>query len=616
VSTDANREKASRRARDVLASAPTSRLAEAAALVAVLGALVVYVAPTLGAPLLEKHAFRQTQTAWTARVFHEDGIDLLHPKLPILGAPFEVPFEFPLYQAVAALAMDLGVPEDKALRATCLLFFALTAVLLWGLVRYVAGPVSGIAAAAAFTFTPMSLVWSRTSMIEYTATAGAVGFAFALVVWRDRRHPLFLALGMAAGLMGMLVKPTTAVFWILPALAYRPRRQADHHRRRWRLDPWLVVGVAVPLLAAVLWTRHADAIKAASPFTEPLTGWNLRRWNFGWTRQRIDPDLWWVILKRVGPNLLGLFGILLIPAAVAAWRSPQRRFWLAVAGAGVLPVLVFMNLYFVHDYYLIGVSPAIAALVGLGAGWIWSVGRRRSLAVALPLAALFLVWGTLELGRGYWLRIHGGEEDPQVLPLASEIRAHTGAGDLVAIVGLDWSPAVLYYAHRRGHMVTAWSQDVAFDLIHRDGYRYLLMADAAHDDLAFMGRWRWVSALGRHLYGLADTAAALPRADVVSTDPAPGLSARLGRASSLPASPESIRCGVATPVRTGADGTWILLDDPAPGARVFVGARAPVPARGAVFVSPRLAAGGIVMVGCSGAERLAVRRVIAAPERR
>ena len=64
--------------------------------------------PTLGAPLLDRHPFRQTQTAFTARIFHEQGIDLLHPKLPILGAPWEVPFEFPLFQAVAAVVMDVG----------------------------------------------------------------------------------------------------------------------------------------------------------------------------------------------------------------------------------------------------------------------------------------------------------------------------------------------------------------------------------------------------------------------------------------------------------------------------------------------------------------------------
>ena len=192
---------------------------------------VGYVAPTLSAPLLEAHPFRQTQTAWTAREFHEGGFDLLHPKLPVFGEPFEAPFEFPLYQALAALPMELGLAEDTALRLTSLVCFVLTALLIWGLVRYVAGPVSGVAALVAFVFTPLALLWSRTSMIEYLATAGAVGFAFALVLWRDRRRPVFVALALAAGLVGMLVKPTTAVFWILPALLYRPRAKSADARR-------------------------------------------------------------------------------------------------------------------------------------------------------------------------------------------------------------------------------------------------------------------------------------------------------------------------------------------------------------------------------------------------
>ena len=177
------------------------------------------------------HAFRQTQTAWTAREFHEGGFDLLHPKLPVFGEPFEVPFEFPLFQALAALPMELGLAEDTSLRLTSLLCFVLTALLLWGLVRYIAGPVGGVAALVAFVFTPLALLWSRTSMIEYLATAGAVGFAFALVLWRDRRRPVFLALALAAGLVGMLVKPTTAVFWILPALLYRPQARSAVARR-------------------------------------------------------------------------------------------------------------------------------------------------------------------------------------------------------------------------------------------------------------------------------------------------------------------------------------------------------------------------------------------------
>jgi 4-amino-4-deoxy-L-arabinose transferase-like glycosyltransferase len=596
--------------RRLLSSPRAARVAEVVAVLAVLAALVVYVAPTLGAPLLEKHAFRQTQTAWTAREFHERGIDLLHPKLPVLGAPFEVPFEFPLFQALATVPMDLGVAEDTALRLTCLICFVLTALLLWGLVRYVAGPVSGIGAVVAFAFTPLALVWSRTSMIEYLATAGAVGFAFALVRWRDRRHPLLLATAIAAGLVGMLVKPTTAVFWILPALAYHPRARADSRQRR-RVDPWLALAIVLPLVAGALWTRHADAIKAASPQTEWLTGWSLRQWNFGTLGQRLDPHAWRLVFQQDVVNVLGRYALLLVPAAIAVWRSPQRLFWLAVASAAVLPPLVFTNLYVVHDYYAVALSPAAAAIVGLGAGWVWSIVRPRWLVALLPCAMLFLAWGTLEHGRGYWLRIHGGYDDPQVMPLAAEIDAGTASEDLVATVGLDWSPAVLYYARRRGDMVTGQAQDAALDAIRKDGYRYMLLADPP-DELGFLARWDWVGALGPHLYGIAESAARLPRADFVSTsDPRP--IARLDREPSVPDTPDTLTCGVGTRVRGGREGTWLLISDPAPVAWLSVGGLAPLPARDAVFVAPALEENGTIVVTCSGARSLTVRRVVDAP---
>ena len=128
--------------------------------------------------------------------------------------------------------------------------------------------VSAVAALVAFVLTPFSLVWGRASLIEYLATAGAVGFAWATIVWRERGRPLPGALALVAGLVGMLVKPTTAVFWIAPALAYRPGDPRAAPRRRIRSGPRLVF---VPTRRDVLWTRHADAIKAASPTTAWLT---------------------------------------------------------------------------------------------------------------------------------------------------------------------------------------------------------------------------------------------------------------------------------------------------------------------------------------------------------
>jgi len=589
-------------------------LAEALAVVAVLSALVTYVAPTLDLPLLEKHAFRQTQTAYTARVFHEDGIDLLHPKLPVFGEPFEAPFEFPLFQALASVPMDLGVEEDTALRATSLACFLLTALLLYGLVRYVAGPASGIAALAAFTLTPLAVVWSRTSMIEYLATAGAVGFAWALVLWRERRRPAFLVLALAAGLVGMLVKPPTAVFWIIPALAFRTPTTPERSRRP-RLDPWTAAVVLVPLAAGALWTRHADAIKAASPVTDWLTSWELRRWNLGWVRQRLDPDVWQLLVERAGLTMVGLFAILLLPAILAAARSRQWPFWVGIACAGLLPPLVFLNLYVTHDYYLVGVSPAFAALIGLGAGWIWTKLRNQRFAVvALPLMGLMLAWGSLELGRGYWLRIHGGYEDPVVLPLAREVQRHTGPDDLVAVVGLDWSPAVLYYARRRGHMVMEHIADASYDRIARGDYRTLLLPDAAHDDLDFLARWRWVGALSPHLYAIGERPAELSGARFLATDEGAEFSVRQRVGRPVQAGGRTISCDRPVRLRSGTRGTWIRLVESDPNARVFVsGKLVPLPARRILFVSAELAHRGVLTLTCTGTAALSVAAVVNAP---
>ena len=234
-------------------------------------------------------------------------------------------------------------------------------------------------------------------MIEYLATAGAVGFAFALVLWRDSGARPSSRWRWPPGSSGCSSSRR-------PRSSGSSRRSSTDRRRevptaqRGPHRIWTAVAVGVPLVAAALWTRHADAIKAASPVTEGLTGWNLRRWNFGRAHERLDWDQWDVILQVAVPNLVTLYGLLLVPAAIAVWRSAQWRFWLGIASAAVLPMLVFMNLYVAHDYYLVAVSPAVR-----GPG---RAGRRRAVVRACGLAGSWrrclssrsaLAWGAVEL---------------------------------------------------------------------------------------------------------------------------------------------------------------------------------------------------------------------------
>jgi hypothetical protein len=583
-----------------------SVLVDAALVACILGAFIAYVAPSLGQPLLERHGFRQTQTAYTARIYHEQGIDLLHPKLPVLGEPFEIPFEFPLFQAAAATVMAAGVDDDPAMRTTGLACFVLTALLLYGLVRHVAGRASALAALAAFVLTPFSFIWARASLIEYLATSGAVGFAWATILWRERGRPLPGALALVAGLVGLLVKPTTAVFWIVPALAYQPEGHVGTSDRRKQLGTALLV--ALPLAAAFAWTRHADAIKAANETTAWLVSTELHAWNFGSLSQRLDPHTWEVIVgRRLVPTVLGLGWILMLVVSVMATaRAHQRRFWLGMWFAAVAPILVFTNLHFRHDYYLAAVTPALASLAGLGAGFLWA--RLSSAAPVLRAAAvglaLVLVLGTIELSRGYWSLIDEAK-DSRVLELARELDGLTSSDELVAVAAYDWDPTLLYYARRWGETVTDRDETLGYARVRDGNYRYLFVVEPDELDPKRLKRWPWVGSLGPHSYALGNAPGELRGAEFATTSSLPqDTGTPLRRDLRVP-------CGKPFRITGGAQGTWLrsrirsttTLSLPEH-------ALAPLPVREAAFIARSLASeGGEIVVTCAGRSAIVVEVV-------
>lgn len=424
--------------------------------------------PTLDAPLLERHGFRQTQTAFTARIFHEDGIDLLHPMLPVLGPPWEVPFEFPLFQAAAAVVMNAGLAEDTALRVTGLASFVLAAWLLWLLVRRQAGDLAAIIALGVFAFSPMAIEWSRAALIEYLALAATLAFALAGLRWRERPTAAWYGAALVLGSVAALVKITTAAFWIAPFALLGFGRDDVAQTRRSRAAAW---GLSIlPLLAGVAWTRYTDAIKAGSAATADLSSGEMVLWNFGDLAERVDASSW----ARVVVVIVLAGGVILpfvvVPLIRFARRERQGRFWTWIAVTLIGPVLVFFNLYVNHDYYAIAISASLAAIIGVGVAALRpSVSRVDRVVLPTILAASVVVW---LLVLPYWAPIYQRVSDPEgVLPLAAQIERETSDGQPVSIVGRNWSPAILYYAHRWGWMETAddWPPGMVERLL-ADGY--------------------------------------------------------------------------------------------------------------------------------------------------
>ena len=388
-------------------------------------------AATLAQPLVEAHAFRQTQTAYTAVIYHRQGIDLFQTPLPILGPPWVVPLEFPLFQAIAALVMDVGVPAEIALRGTSLFFFLISMILLWEIVRLEMGTRTAAVAVVAYGLAPLGLLWSRTSMIETIAVAGALGAVLEAIRWDRSGGRVHLAAAIVIGTLAALIKITTAGIWLAPALFLLHRSRTAS-----------IALVAIPAAGGLAWTAYTDAIKAATPATVFLTSSNLSEWNFGTVAQRLDPSTW---LTCAG-WLAGLgFVVLLAPFAI---RRARIGVW-ALATL-ILGPLVFTNLYLIHDYYWMAVAPAAAILTSVVVRWavetMPSAWRRSGV---LGLVAVFVLSYLLY---PRWMLMLRTVDEVDVLGRAAQIKAATAPGDLVAIDQGSWSPAILYYADRRGYM--------------------------------------------------------------------------------------------------------------------------------------------------------------------
>lgn len=411
------------------------------------GLLAIYiigVLPSLGQSLVETHAHRQTQTAFTAVLYADRGIDLMRPPLPVLGPPGVIPQEFPIFQALGALLIEAGLAADISMRVVGLAGFVASAVMLYLLARRLMGEVGALVALAAYLFNAHAWLYGRTSLIEYMATAAGLAFLYLVLRWMDERRPMHWLGALAAGTLAVLVKITTGGFLLLPALLWRSEGRWGFQRPSVLALIGLVVGVGL------LWSGYAQAVREETPASIFLSMENQWSWFFGTFGQRFDIGSWRVPVVAL-LTLTG-FGILVwAPTSVARAReSGQPAFLLGMlALVAIVPLLLF-NLYAIHDYYYAAIAPSIALGIGLGTEWL--LARRRRRWVRRAIVGLTGAWIATIIGSyPSWSIIYTTPvEEGRAMAMADFIRDHSAPDDWVVLKGWGWNSTFLYYARRQG----------------------------------------------------------------------------------------------------------------------------------------------------------------------
>ncbi len=399
------------------------------------------------------HGFRQAQTALSIDAMRQDGFRLDYAT-PVLGKPWSIPMEFPLYQWLAVqVSAGTGWPTAQAGRAVSLAAFYLALPAFWLALRAIgAGRARAGLLLLPVLAAPVYLFYSRAVLIESLALAGAAWFLACALQWIRRGGGGWLTGAWLAGAVAALVKGTTwAVFLVPLAAALLAEAVREKRPRAFVLAAGRGLLVAgPPLVLGLAWVALADRIKAENPLATFLVSGNLAAFNFGSLTERLGPSLWAEIGGHWCRTAMPWWALLV--AAVALVLAPPRWRWPALVALGgfLAGPLVFSNLYRIHDYYHYATTAFLVLAAGMALlGLAEAGGWRRWFGVS--------GFAVLLVGQGctYRREYFGPQTQPfaGAGPLALQIEQLTLPRDVIVVHGTDWSSELPYYAKRRALVV-------------------------------------------------------------------------------------------------------------------------------------------------------------------
>lgn len=341
---------------------------------------------------------------------------------------------------------------------------ALTILVLYRVVRRLAGAHAAIVAAAVLAVAPAAVTLDRGNISDTLLILLLVLAADALVgslLTGSRRGVLLAGLWVGLAFQAKMVE----AWLVIPALAitYLVASDGTLRTRLLRLAAMVAVIAAVSLswmsfvsLTPVSHRPYVDGSLHDSIFEQVFDYNGLGRVGQPSPNAELGHTLGIPILSAPGPRpawnrlLRGPYGRdvgWLLPAALAMvplgltarWRRPRTdlvRAGVVLWGSWlVILTVVFSASATVISYYLAALAPPIAALVGIGGSLAWQ--HRRSTLTRIAVVSIIL----LTTGYGYWLLPSSGTGLPEWLAPILVGLGLLAVGTLAAAMFLRRDPA-------------------------------------------------------------------------------------------------------------------------------------------------------------------------------
>ncbi|NBJ91345.1 ArnT family glycosyltransferase [Parablautia muri] len=439
----------------------------------------------------EQHAFRQSETAIVIQNYFHEGWSLFQYQIPVWGKPWTTCiFECPIYQTVVYVAMKLLHQTDINLwgRIYSIVFFYLSAWVLKKVMDLFVDKNTSLWICVVYVLLPYNIYWSRAILIDYMSVLFGLLYIWGLYGWlKEKKNSQFI-FGLLFGSLGYLLKASTMfpiifflAFWILYMLFSEIKSQ--NHKlcilaiKKYVLNNWkrlLFLGIIciIPALIGAIWMKYTDVIRAKSIYTNWLS--DLSGWNYGTWKQKLNYDNWRVILERICDFFGGfyIFALLLITYIINCNKKNMLMI-ISCAGACLLTVFTLFNLFYIHTYYLISLSPFICICFGVMISEIYKMLKveKRIGNILIGALGVLLMHAQTTTNEDYihWTLYQENTTNANVGIYINQI---TERDERILIEGEDWDPTTLYYADRKGFMLRNLSDK---GVLREDNYTTLVV---------------------------------------------------------------------------------------------------------------------------------------------
>jgi hypothetical protein len=317
------------------------------------------------------------------------------------------------------------------------------------IVRNLFNATIGVLVAFGVEFNSFNMQWGFAVLIDYLSVLlFLVGIYFIL---KNNSQKIYLSIGLSLITIATCVKLTTYVVFI-PLIIYILSNKIIKHKLK-----VILIFVLNPIIFSYLWSAYADSIKNDNPYTIWLTSKNLISWNFGTISQRLDPPTYLRLINRHEDLILGIPLLLVLILVLFYFNNEliskkHKLITLSLILGAVLGPFTFINLYFVHDYYMIANNILVTTIVVVVLSSIIREYSKKYFKLQTALLLSFCIFSTWvsPLGIQYFNNLASKPEDPE---RGIMISSNTKDSDLILVLECNgWDPTLLYYSNRRGLM--------------------------------------------------------------------------------------------------------------------------------------------------------------------